>query len=87
MKLFTNHTQQQGITYIEHWYFAMSIACRLLSSAIAFAVHAIFPFINIDVTLDLEATINFLQERNHWIESTKLKEQKKPIKSDPLLSL
>ena len=65
----------------------MSIACHLLSSVIAFAVHAIFPFIDIDVTPDLEATTNYLQERNHWIESAKLKEQIKPIESDPLLSL
>jgi hypothetical protein len=72
MNPFTQHTQKQGITYIEHLYFAVSIACRLLSSVIAFAVHAIFPFIDIDATLDLEATASFLLERNHWIESAKL---------------
>jgi hypothetical protein len=48
------------------------VACRLLSSVIAFAVHAIFPFIDIDVTLDLKATTNFLQvkQRGHVLKST-----------------
>lgn len=72
MNPFTKHTQQQGITYLQHLSFASSIAWRLSSSVIAFAVHAIFPFINIDKSLDLEATVDYLQERNHWIESAAL---------------
>ncbi|MCW8922669.1 MAG: DUF6356 family protein [Gammaproteobacteria bacterium] len=76
MNPFTQHTQQQGVTYIEHLLFAAGIAWRLLNSVFAFAVHAIFPFIDIDKTLDLEATANYLQERNHWIEHAKLHEQK-----------
>ena len=48
MNPFTKHTQQQGITYFKHWYFAMGIAWRLLNSVFAFAVHAIFPFIDIN---------------------------------------
>lgn len=71
MNPFTQHTQQQGITYFEHWYFTMGIAVRLSSSVIAFAAHALFPFIDIDATLDLEATADFLQKRNDWIKSAK----------------
>ena len=68
MNPFNEHTQQQGVTYIEHWCFAMGIAMRLLSSVIAFVIHAVFPFINIQRELDLEATMHFLDERNEWIE-------------------
>ena len=72
MNPFTQHTQQQGVTYLQHLSFATGIAWRLLSSVIAFAVHAIFPFIDIDKTLDLEAMVDYLQERNNWIESTEM---------------
>ena len=70
MNPFIEHTQQQGITYIEHWCFAMGIAYRLLSSVAAFTLHAMFPFIDIERRLDLEATAAFIEERNRWIEST-----------------
>ena len=72
MNPFTQHTRQQGVTYLQHLSFAAGIAWRLSSSVVAFVVHAIFPFIGIDKTLDLEATVDYLQERNHWIESTAL---------------
>jgi hypothetical protein len=75
MNPFTQHTQQQGVTYPQHLFFAAGIAWRLSSSVIAFAVHAIFPFIDIDKTLDLEATVNYLHERNDWIENTTLNEK------------
>lgn len=75
MNPFTQHTQQQGVTYLEHLYFAAGIAQRLLSSVLAFVVHAIFPFIDIDKNLDLEATVEFLKERNHWIERAKSNKQ------------
>jgi hypothetical protein len=73
MNPFIEHTQQQGFTYIEHWCFAMGIAMRLLSSVIAFVIHAVFPFINIQRELDLEATKHFLDERNEWIEHASTK--------------
>lgn len=73
MNIFTEHTQERGITYFEHGYFAMSIAMRLFSSVIAFTLHAIFPFIDIERELDLEATIVFLDEHNRWIEGAKAK--------------
>ena len=68
---FTIHTQEQGVTYMEHWYFAMGIAGRLLISVMAFAIHAILPFIEIKQRHDLEATMAYLNERNEWIESQK----------------
>ena len=71
MNIFTEHPQKQGVTYTEHWLFAMSIATRLFHSVIAFALHAIFPFIDIKKEFDLEATARFIQEKNTWIEGMK----------------
>jgi hypothetical protein len=69
MNPFTTHTQKQGVTYWEHWGFAMGIAYRLLVSVMAFSIHAMLPFISIESAHDLEATAEFLEERNHWIET------------------
>ena len=71
MNPFTIHTQQQGVTYVEHLYFAMGIAYRLFISVLAFAAHALLPFIDIKPEHDLEATVAYLNERNDWIESAK----------------
>ena len=71
MNPFATHPRQQGVTYVEHWCFAMGIAYRLLSSVVAFAVHAILPFIPIEPRLDLESTAAYLVERNRWIETAK----------------
>ncbi len=69
MNVLTEHPHQQGVTYFEHWAFAMGIAWRLLTSVVAFALHAILPFISIEPRLDLEATAAFLAERNQFIET------------------
>ena len=70
MKAFTNHPNSQGVTYFEHWSFAMGIAWRLLRSVLAFVLHAMLPFITIEQRFDLEATSRFLLERNRFIEDT-----------------
>ena len=67
---FTAHPYRQGISYAEHWRFAMGIALRLLGSVVAFALHAILPFLHIAPRLDLEATAAYLAERNRWIGTT-----------------
>jgi hypothetical protein len=69
MTIFTRHPHDQGISYLEHWGFAMGIAWRLLRSVVAFAVHALMPWITIEKRLDLEATSAFLLERNEFIET------------------
>jgi hypothetical protein len=71
MNPFTTHPYRQGITYLEHSFFAMGIASRLLVSAIAFVVHAMLPFVHINPQHDLEATAAFLTEQNRWIETAK----------------
>ena len=69
MNALTEHPHQQGVTYFEHWAFAMGIAWRLLTTVVAFALHAMLPFIFIEPRLDLEATAAFLAERNQFIET------------------
>lgn len=66
----TAHPHRQGISYAEHWWFAMGIALRLLSSVVAFALHAMLPFLSIAPRPDLEATAAYLAERNRWIGTT-----------------
>lgn len=69
MTAMTRHPHEQGVTYFEHWGFAMGIAWRLLASVIAFALHALCPFLTIERRFDLEATSAFLLERNDFIET------------------
>jgi len=71
MNPFIAHPHRQGVTYFEHWHFAMGISLRLLMSVLAFAVHAMLPSISIKPRFDLEATAAFLTERNRWIETAR----------------
>lgn len=79
MNLFTKHTRQQGVTYLEHMIFAVGIAARLANSVIAFTLHGIFPFIDIKKELDLEATARFIKAKNNWIENQKRNKQSESI--------
>ena len=49
----------------------MAVAWRLLNSVIAFTLYAFLPFIDIDRKLDFEATMDFINERNQWLENIK----------------
>ncbi|WP_455201029.1 DUF6356 family protein [Kaarinaea lacus] len=79
MNIFTKHTQQQGVTYLEHLFFATGIAIRLANSVIAFTLHGIFPFIDIKKELDLDATARFINVKNNWIEDKKQIRQTEPV--------
>ena len=81
MNPLTRHTREQGMSYIEHWLLAMGIAWRLFNSVIAFSLHAMFPFIDIEHRLNLEVTMDFLAERNRQIEDSK---QQKLQRIDPV---
>lgn len=71
MNIFTRHTKQQGVTYLQHLVFAVGIAIRLSNTVFAFTLHGIFPFIDIKKDLDLEATAKFINTKNNWIEGQK----------------
>lgn len=71
MNPFTEHAQAQGLSYSDHWFFAMGVAWLLLNSVFAFAPHAIFSFIHIEHRLDFEATMGCINEQNEWRENIK----------------
>ena len=79
MNKFTDHPHAQGVTYFEHWIFAMGIAWRLLASVFSFAIHALLPWITIQRRFDLEATSAYLLERNHFIETAAAEGQSRPV--------
>jgi len=87
MNIFTEHTRQQNVTYMEHLWFAVGIALRLANSVIAFTLHGIFPFIDIKKELDLEATAGFINAKNNWIENKKQVRHFKPVKRPVSLRL
>jgi hypothetical protein len=86
MNPFTQHTNQQGVTYWEHWCFAMGISWRLFNSVSALTLHAIFPFMEIEKRLDLEATAAFLLERNDWIENASKHDEIQPQDAEHAMS-
>lgn len=71
IRIFLAHPHHQGVSYFAHMLFAMGIAIQLGHRVIAFALHAIFPIIDIPRSLDLEATTRYLEEQNNWIEGQK----------------
>ena len=71
MNPFIQHPHQQGVTYMQHMAFALSIAARLMQTVTVFTLHAIFPFMDINRSLDLEATEEFIHMKNGWIEDMK----------------
>lgn len=86
MNIFTEHTEKQGVTYLEHMGFAIGIATRLANSVIAFTLHAIFPFIDIKKELDLEETARFIELQNDWIEGKKRGNQTEMVAGSALQS-
>ena len=86
MNPFTDHTRAQGLTYMQHWCFAMSVAWRLLSSVIAFSLHAMFPFLHIARRLDFEATIDFIHGKNTWLEQVKSEKRHTSSKDNKYLA-
>lgn len=71
IRAFLAHPHNQGVSYFVHLQFAMGIAIQLGLSVFFFTLHAIFPFIDIPRSLDLEASTHFLQQQNNWIEGQK----------------
>ena len=79
MTVFTRHLHDQGISYFEHWEFAMGIAWRLLRGVLAFAIHALMPWTTIEKQLDLEATAAYLLDRNEFIEASHAAQDAQPL--------
>ena len=69
MNTFIRQSHRPGESYTKRLVFAISIAARLTRSVVAFALHAIFPFIDIHRSLDLEATARFIRIKIDRIEN------------------
>ena len=87
MTIFTHHPNEQGISYFEHWCFALGIAYRLLRSVLAFAMHGLMPWITIEKRLDLEATSAYLLERNDFIETAAIRSSRRTGRQSDISSL
>ena len=43
MKIFTKHPSENGMTYIEHFFYAISLSFLMILGAFCLFVHAFFP--------------------------------------------
>tara|TARA_R110002110_G_scaffold21518_2_gene85476 strand:- start:400 stop:612 length:213 start_codon:yes stop_codon:yes gene_type:complete len=63
--LFTKHPKENGHSgFFSHMMFSFLISVRLLTAALTFLLHSIFPFIPIPKFLNLEMTIQYLIKKN-----------------------
>tara|TARA_B100000287_G_scaffold430219_1_gene485043 strand:+ start:1500 stop:1727 length:228 start_codon:yes stop_codon:yes gene_type:complete len=61
MKLFTEHPNSLGETYIQHCLVAASLSLKLLAASLAQLVHAVFPFINPPCGTDVCSMAEYLE--------------------------
>lgn len=43
--IFTNHPHSVGESYFQHFFFALSFACKMLAAGVVCLIHAVFPFL------------------------------------------
>jgi hypothetical protein len=68
IELFTKHPREDANkTYLQHLVFTLKISCRLFVSSMVFIIHGLFPFISMPKKLNLEETIDFLNNKNEEI--------------------
>jgi len=68
-KIFNNHPNKNGFTYFQHNKFAILTSLHLGTSAIFFAIHAVFPFIPMPALFNCKAIIATLDECAKWEKS------------------
>ena len=61
--LFTKHPSEVGETYWEHFKVAAGLSLRLIGSAIAQFLHAVFPFFKPPFGLDVYTMSGYLQNK------------------------
>tara|TARA_E500000305_G_C3973855_1_gene213321 strand:- start:407 stop:652 length:246 start_codon:yes stop_codon:yes gene_type:complete len=62
-KLFTEHPNSIGETYLEHMTQAMKVACKCQVAAVTQLLHAVFPFIKPPLNTDVCSMINYLHAK------------------------
>ena len=63
MKLFTEHPNSVGETYLEHSITATRLSLRLSMASLAQLVHAIFPFFNPPCGTDVCSMVEYLESK------------------------
>ena len=63
MKLFTEHPNSVGETYIQHSVVATSLSLKLSMASLAQLAHAIFPFFKPPCGLDICSMIEYLESK------------------------
>ena len=67
------HLEENNETYLSHLIFAFKIAIQLYLSSVFFIVHGIFPFWEMPINFNLNATCKKIQEWNSYAERRKNK--------------
>jgi len=62
------HLKERKITYLQHFIFAMRVSLKLTFASTAFFIHALFPFIEMPYSLNLESISLYLLEKNNELE-------------------
>lgn len=63
MKLFTEHPNSVGETYLQHSVAATKLSLRLSMASLAQLVHAIFPFFSPPCGTDVCSMIDYLESK------------------------
>ena len=63
MKLFTEHPNSGGETYLQHCLVAAKVSLKLSVASLAQLVHAIFPFFNPPYGTDVCSMIEYLESK------------------------
>ncbi len=51
--IFTQHPNEVGLTYFQHFIFAWSIVYKMIKGALACSIHAFFPFLFIETASNI----------------------------------
>jgi len=63
MKLFTDHPNSVGETYIQHMRIAATLSIKLSMASLAQLVHAIFPFVRPPCGTDICSMVEYLKDK------------------------
>ena len=69
MKLFTEHPNSVGETYLEHCLVAAKVSLKLSVASLAQLVHAIFPFFNPPYGTDVCSMIEYLENKKPGVRN------------------
>jgi hypothetical protein len=69
MKLFTEHLNSVGETYLQHCLVAAKLSSRLLMASLAQLVHAVLPFVSPPCGMDVCSMIDYLESKKPGVRN------------------